>query len=119
MKTLFVTLLLVLCLTAPAYAEWSTENKQLFAVHSVLKLIDLRQTLDIANHADVYEINPILGKHPTDAEIYSYFLTSYLLTAWLVGELPATLDTHMLGAYIGIQAMVINNNYSIGLRINF
>ena len=39
------------------------------AIFAAEVLVDYRQTLDIKNHPGVYELNPIMGRHPSDDRI--------------------------------------------------
>ena len=52
----------------------------------ILLVIDYRQTLDIKNHSDIEEINLILGKHPTDQRINSYFVI-VIISLWIAVSL--------------------------------
>ena len=41
---------------------------------NVLQTIDMLQTLEIANNDNYYEKNKILGKHPSEAQVITYFI---------------------------------------------
>ena len=114
-----LAMLFVLLTVTPACAEWNDTTKSLFVAHSVLKLIDMRQTLDIAHLQGAYEVNPWLGEHPSDAKIYQYAAVSYALTWWLVGYLDSPWDVRLLSVYVGIQVGAVSNNYNAGLSIRF
>lgn len=102
----------------------------------VMLLLDMAQTLDIQNHAHMYEINPILGRHPPNWKIYLYFAAWILIVA--ASTIAADLDQRglvivpdlgpvpylyawlagMLGGSV-VQAWALNNNHRQGLRLNW
>lgn len=46
----------------------------LSALFIFLLFLDFIQTTDIKNHQGMEEVNPLLGKHPSDARIKNYFI---------------------------------------------
>ena len=80
MKKLLIVLLLF-CSNANAidlkkyYKEDLTEvDKANIVLFNVLQTIDMLQTLEIANNDDYYEKNKILGNHPSEAQVVTYFI---------------------------------------------
>jgi hypothetical protein len=82
-------------------------------------LLDYSQTRDIKNHAGMYEINHILGQHPSDAKIRNYFLAvgvgHYLVTK----ALPNEYRPYWQWGWIGIELLTIAHNRQIGLQFKF
>ena len=85
-----------------------------------LLVIDYRQTLDIKNHDNMYEINPILGKHPSDLKITIYFLICSILFV------AVSLYAHnlynisliiWLSIWAAMEIWAVQNNISIGLKV--
>ena len=57
------------------YKEDLTEvDKANIVVFNVLQGIDMLQTLEIANNDNYYEKNKILGKHPSESQVITYFI---------------------------------------------
>jgi len=70
-----------------AKAEWTQENTNYEYAYFATHLIDWGQTLEIAKNPRYEEINPILGKYPTEQEVNQYFILSgiahHLIARWL------------------------------------
>ena len=57
------------------YKEDLTQvDKANIVLFNVLQSIDMLQTLEIANNDAYYEKNPILGKHPSETAVVTYFI---------------------------------------------
>ena len=101
-------------------ATWTKEQVLLQGVASTLKIIDWGQTLDIADKPDRYEeTNPILGKHPSRAEVNRYFGYSVGTQLLITHLLPSEWRKFWLGGWIGVSGYYVNHNYGVGLRVNF
>jgi len=85
----------------------------------VLRTMDWGTTLDMVDRPEYYETNPILGKHPSKGNVNTYFACSMLLNYLLADFLPSDARTFWLGLNIFVSAIMVENNYSIGLRMNF
>ena len=89
-------------------------------VATTLNVIDWGQTLDIAEKPDEYsEINPILGKHPSRAEVNRYMACSMTLRLLIAHVLPSKYRNYWLGASIMVTGYLVGHNYHLGLRANF
>jgi hypothetical protein len=99
--------------------EWTHRDTALQLSYTALHIADWGQTLDIENHPDQAESNPILGRHPTRGEINTYFATTLALH-WLVARvLPQKWrNTFQLGT-IALEFDVVSDNRSAGIRVNF
>lgn len=114
--------LLASCGYQPAYcADNMTIAEE--AVYQIAALGDLSTTLDIRRHPGMFEYNPILGRHPTDASVYRYFAicdASHILVTYALRE-----SGHERAANyweygtISLELGMIGHNYSIGLRGKF
>ena len=86
----------------------------------VLNFIDMMQTIEIVQHGDLYyETNPILGKHPQQHEVITYFMirgaTHYYITKWL----PKKFRIPWLTITVLPQIPIIEHNHNLGIRITF
>ena len=83
-----------------------------------LLIFDYRQTIDIKNHPGMYEINPILGKHPSDIKITIYFILATLFYSFLALKvLVAPILYFWLGGWAAMEIWAIQNNIKLGLKI--
>lgn len=95
-----------------------------------LRLIDMRQTMSIADQPERYhEINPVIGRHPSREWVVGYFVLSgiahiaavHFLPNSLVIDLPLFGATEFspkrnlqVGSFAATAALIIHNE-SIGL----
>jgi hypothetical protein len=118
-----IALVLYLCATAKA-DETDTSTPKLEWVYQAAAAADMLTTLDIKNHPNLVEENPILGQHPSDAKVIGYFAATGLLH-WAVtrelvnGNMPRPLINAFECVSIGVEAGFAAHNYSIGLRMKF
>ena len=94
---------------------WSTQDTILQGVVLAAFDVDRRQTLQIKNVPGLYETNPILGQQPTDVGVNNYFIVVALVHTGIAYLLPRY-RTMFQAVTIGVEAGVIGNNYSLGLR---
>jgi len=109
-------------------------NKQ-FAAEEVLfqalHVVDLGQTLDIKHHPDIQETNmsnggssDVIGHHPNDAKVVGWMITEamvhFVVTDYLIrSDAPKWMVHGWEAVTIGVQAGVVHNNFSLGLRCKF
>lgn len=112
--------LLLASLSFEAFAdEWTTKDTLLESTYVVFHTIDWRQTQDISKHLNMREKNPILGKHPTNAKINTYFASTLALQYGIAKLLPSDLRTIWLLSGITLEYSVTKSNKQIGLQVNF
>ena len=102
------------------YKEDLTEvDKANIVLFNVLQGIDMLQTLEIANNDAYYETNPILGKHPSEFRVITYFITR----AFTLSELTKMTSQKYRGFVhafnIAYNYDTVKKNHSIGIRIGF
>ena len=115
-------ILFFIFLSSNLMAEESLTKGQKFGELSfqVLNFIDMMQTIEIVQHGDLYyETNPILGKHPQQHEVITYFMLRgafhYQITKWL----PKKLRVPWLTVTVLPQIPIIEHNHNLGIRITF
>ena len=75
MKKLLFTLILILLSSTAISEELSKSEKIGELAFQTVNFIDMMQTLEIVQHSNLYyETNPILGKHPQQHEVITYFM---------------------------------------------
>lgn len=131
MKKVFMLVLTILLISTPTYAldSWTKQDIILEATWQSLHFIDYGQTLSIAKNPDrYYEMNPLLGKHPSTELVHVYMLGGALLHPVITYLLPRKVE--LLGVdfplrtvwqmiSIGMSLGCVVNNASIGLRVEF
>ena len=120
MKKLIVMVLVFLPLTAHAFDSWDRTDKVLGGVYLVATAMDWRQTVYIAHHPDkYYEMNRILGEHPSEASVNQYFLASVAVKLTVAHILPSKWRKIWLGAMIGSSTALVVHNNSIGIKFEW
>jgi hypothetical protein len=113
-------LLTLLLLALPAQAsDWSTEDTQREVVYISLVAIDALTTMDMKNHPDISEQNPLLGINPAPVKIIVFDVATTAIQFLITESLPSY--ERSIWQYIGIGAEVtaVSINWSLGLRVKF
>ena len=99
---------------------WNNWDTGLQTTLIITQLIDWNQTLQIKEHPDQYEMNPLLGKHPGDDIVNTYFVLlisgNYLLNRYI---LPDKLRRAWMLINIGCEFYCLNGNFELGLNLKF
>ena len=128
MKKNLLLLLVAFLSSAPALVsaelfvdKWTDADTAREAAYLVLHIADWGQTRNIAHREGegYWEINPILGKHPSIKRIDSYMAFSMLAHIGIAYALPRGWREAFQYTTVGIEAGVVFNNNSIGLRVDF
>jgi hypothetical protein len=102
------------------YKEDLTEvDKANIVLFNVLQGIDMLQTLEIANNDKYYEKNPILGKHPSEAEVVTYFIARGFVHYQATRMIPQRYRNLFHGYNVVYNYNVIRDNHQLGIRIDF
>ena len=125
MKKILIILFL-LCSNANAldlkkyYKEPLTKfDKANIVLFNVLQTIDMLQTLEIANNDDYYETNKVLGKHPSEAHVVTYFVARGIAHYHLTNIVPAKYRNFFHGYNVIYNYNTIKDNHELGIRIDF
>ena len=102
------------------YKEDLTEvDKANIVLFNVLQGIDMLQTLEIANNDKYYETNPILGKHPSEAQVIAYFISRGFAHYHVTKMIPLKYRNIWHTYNVVYNYDVIRDNHDIGIRIDF
>ena len=121
MKKLMVLPLLILTLSTSTISKELTKSQKVGELaFQTVNFIDMMQTLEIVQHGDLYyETNPILGKHPQQHEVITYFMIRgalhYEITKWL----PEEFKMPWLTVTFFPQIPIIEHNHNLGIRIGW
>jgi len=95
--------------------QWDSKDTSLL----IIRVIDLGQTLNIKKHPGYYEMNPLLGRHPNDLQIYNYFIGLLILDQLNNKFSPNWLHNIWENVQIYFENCCITNNTKIGLEVKF
>ena len=98
---------------------WSQKDKALTATMSTLLVVDWGQTINIARDPSYHEINPILGRHPSEQSVNTYMGAALVGALTISHFLPSKYRALFTGSVIALELPYVYNNYQIGLRIQF
>ncbi len=120
MKKLLVASVLALSALTCKADDWSKADTVRQTVVLTTLAVDMMQTLDIKNHPGLHETNPILGRHPSDHKVVTYFLVSAAAHTVLVQKLPAGWPRQSAQyGLIALELVVIAKNKKLGINIKF
>lgn len=103
----------LLCSPAAQASEWQ-------AAANTLMLLDWAQTRNIARNPERwYETNPLLGNHPSAAEVDVYFLASLITINGVGTALPKRWSRHWFQAFAFHQALHVLSNQQLGISVRF
>ena len=86
---------------------------------NVLQFVDMLQTLEIANNDDYYEKNKILGKHPSEFQVVTYFIARGFAHYEATKIIPIKYRKFWHTYNIVYNYNVIKDNHELGIRIDF
>lgn len=89
------------------------------ALSTLLLMADCIQTLGIKNNPNLYEVNVLLGKHPSDVKIITYFtlcVASLLGVTYYYQNIYSVVGMSLLSL---LELFVIRNNLKNGLSLNY
>jgi hypothetical protein len=120
MMIVLVVLIMILLINVPCWGEEINQREWNFLDSTLLitRIIDLGQTLDIKNHPELCEGNPLLGKHPSDQQIYEYFIGLLILDYLNYKYSPDWLYKLWINIELRGELYCIGGNIKIGLKIN-
>ena len=101
------------------FKGWNENEKTAFYVSEALLATDWIQTSQGQSKFSAYiEQNPILGVHPSQAKIATYF-TAAMVGQYFLGDALGENKIYLFGAVATLELVVVKHNYSAGLRFNF
>lgn len=114
-----VVLVGLLGLGGVAGADWRPADTVRQAAYLSLHYADWRQTIQLAEHPDYHELNPIIGKHPSRQRVDNYFAATAVAHTAVSVMLPPRWRSRWQYFTIATQGLVVHHNYQIGWRVDF
>ena len=101
--------------------KWNAHDTTLGAMFALSAIVDFGQTRDLVKHPErgCYELNPILGKYPSESEVNVYFPIAIMSVLAFSNYLPSNWRSFLLSSALMVELKVIDNNQNIGWRMNF
>jgi hypothetical protein len=117
MKTILVIILMLI----PSVAmSWDTKDTYYQGAVIGTLLIDMAQTIKIADNPDkYYERNPLLGEHPSKEKVVGYFMGGIIAHTAIAMALPPNYRRIWQCVWIGVESLAIYHNYSVGVKLEF
>ncbi len=97
----------------------SDNDKKGIIAFNTLQFADMLQTLEIANNDAYYEKNKIMGRHPSEAQVITYFIARGFAHYHATKILPAKYRPLWHTYNVVYNYNVIKNNHEIGIKVNF
>ncbi len=127
---LLVVLFLVLAFHLPACAgkhhqPWSSQDLFLGSVGVVVHGADWGTTRQMPlsdyeiNGKKYWEINPLMGRHPTVQEVDAYMAVSLFTKIFVTDFLDPKYRPWWQGLWIAVGVVCVKNNIDQGLRVEF
>ncbi|OEU63371.1 MAG: hypothetical protein BA867_08695 [Desulfobacterales bacterium S5133MH16] len=120
MKSLLLFFVIIFGLAEICYADaWTKRDTAYQATFMALQVMDWLQTKEIARNPRHIELNPILGKYPSQTKVDLYFLSTTLLHTGVAYVLPQKYRRYWQYFFIGTQVGCVVRNYRLGVRLHF
>ena len=101
-------------------AKWNKREVILEATWQAIHVLDWGTTLDLQRQPDrYYEINPLLGRHPSRDAVNAYMAGGAIFHLGVTHILPPSCRPYWQGITIGISSVCVINNFAVGLRVRF
>ncbi len=120
---LMVPFLLFFLLLGPSIARswewaesWDRYDSSREIVWLLLRAVDWKQSLTIADHPEkYYEMNPIIGKHPSRDRVNAYMATTTILHLGISTAIPKVARPYFQYITIGFTGTTVFFNFTKGL----
>ena len=121
MKYLVIIILLILPSITHACNQWTKQNTGLETAYQITHFLDYLQTSEIVRNDKYYELNPVLGKYPSQVSVNEWFATMSVAHYSISCYLPANYRKSWQGITLLMQGLLVFSNASKGLifQINF
>lgn len=103
-----------------ADSDWTKGDTIMELTWQVINVIDYGQTMEISNNPDKWvEYNPILGEHPTNGEVNTYFIAGALLHVGIAYVIPKRWRPWFECITITSSSTCVVNNFSAGIKMRW
>jgi hypothetical protein len=104
-----------------AWSDWTREQQNWFVAANAAMLGDWATTRNMTRRYSegYWERNLILGRHPTAQRVDLHFATAMIANYFIADYFQGRNRTLYLQVVTGVESVMILNNLSIGLRLEF
>lgn len=99
--------------------EWTTGQKIGEGVFVAATVLDWSQTRSSCARVGRCELNPMLGGHPSDSRINSWFVTTLVVQYLVADALPSDWRNRWIAAGVVMEVTVTARNANVGARVNW
>lgn len=103
--------------------DWTKTNTKMELGYVAIATVDMFQTMDIKNHDDIHEANPIvrsvLGDNPERGQTAAYFAGAMAGHFLISRALPKGWREVFQTGTVIVQTGVVANNWALGLRVGW
>ena len=117
MKKMIMVCIFVLFSGSCYAGDWTKEDTYRQLAYTAFHAADWAQSLEIASNDDFYERNFILGKHPSEGRVNTYFAATLITNMAISYFLPQKYRKWWQYGTMAIEIGCVANNYSIGIRV--
>ena len=124
-----ILLLLSVCASVKPNEKWSDESVTLYTTWASLSLLDARQTFHMEEYRMYYddlepisyahEINPLIGKSPTQDRVIMVKLLSGGLFYYFLNKMKEKNRKNALIGFNALYMIIVLHNASLGLKTIF
>ena len=107
-RLIIIAMLLVGCATRP----WTIEEKVLLGASCLAMAADTYTTTRFLDNENNWEVNPILGRHPSDTKVITYMISSQAVAIILAHYFPKY-RSWILGVKTGLNTVGAVNNSTL------
>lgn len=111
----FTLVLLAGCASRP-FEAWDRADTIRQSIYTAAHCVDWLQTQEIVSNDDYYELNPVLGKHPTHREVDIYMGATLIANWAIAGMLKPEYREIFQYLSITVEVGCAVHNYRIGIR---
>lgn len=120
MRKLVIILMALALLGGCSQHKWTKKDIAMEATWQAVHAIDYAQTRYIAAHPDeYYEMNPLLGEHPSEQEVIAWFAAGAVVHALVTDYLPPKYRPAWQVITFGISAGCVGNNFNMGIGLKW
>ena len=92
----------------------------LYYSSNMMSIVDWSQTRYIAENPDKYwEVNPLLGKHPSRARVDNYFMSWWIVNQFVARVMPEDFARVYLAGNLMLELTLVDYNVGVGVKCDF
>ena len=111
MKTIILAILAAMLLVQPARAM-DKSDILLECTYQALHAADWYTTVSGVNNGS-YEVNPLIGRHPSDTKMHAYFAASAVAHALVVYMVPKGWRDTLQSISLNVKWSLVDHNYNV------